>query len=166
MTEPGPVTPCDEELSRLAGLHGVATSYSPSPDRTVAASASAVTAALAALGVDASTPGAVRAALDTRTRELSERLLPPTVVHWTGAATDVPAALDALPSGTRLRVETEQGETRDTAERLPAGVHRVGAVAPDGPDRGASQRGAGADSRRGVVGPQSRRGSRGNDQHR
>ncbi|MCF3135658.1 4-alpha-glucanotransferase [Streptomyces olivochromogenes] len=132
MTEPGPATPCDEELSRLAGLHGVATSYSPSPDRTVAASASAVTAVLAALGVDASTPGAVRAALDTRTRELSERLLPPTVVHWTGAATDVPAALDALPSGTRLRVETERGETRDTAERLPAGVHRVGATAPDG----------------------------------
>ncbi|MGW7382649.1 4-alpha-glucanotransferase [Streptomyces sp. NPDC054794] len=132
MTEPGPVTPCDEELRRLAGLHGVATSYSPSPDRTVEASASAVTAVLTALGVDASTPGAVRAALDTRTRELGERLLPPTVVHWTGAATAVPAALDALPSGTRLRVETEQGETRDTVERLPVGVHRVGATAPDG----------------------------------
>ena len=52
---PGPVPPGalgdratagrapSEELSRLAALHGVATSYSPSPDRTVAASATAVT---------------------------------------------------------------------------------------------------------------------------
>ncbi|MGM0356388.1 hypothetical protein, partial [Streptomyces sp. ECR3] len=39
-------------LARLAELHGVATSYRPSPDRTVAASERAVTAALAALGVD------------------------------------------------------------------------------------------------------------------
>ena len=35
---------CNEDLSRLAALHGVTTSYSPSPDRTVAASATARTA--------------------------------------------------------------------------------------------------------------------------
>ncbi|MGW1000538.1 4-alpha-glucanotransferase [Streptomyces sp. NPDC002520] len=130
-----------EELSRLAELHGVATSYSPSPDRTVAVPASAVVAALTALGVDAGTPDAVHAALAERERELRERLLPPTVVRWTGpddGVTGPPARdtrldpLAALPPGTRLRVETEQGEVRDRAEDLPAGVHRVSATAPDG----------------------------------
>ncbi|WP_225832103.1 4-alpha-glucanotransferase [Streptomyces sp. NK08204] len=121
----------DEELSRLAGLHGVATSYSPAPDRTVAVPASAVVAALAALGVDAGTPDAVRCALADRERELREQLLPPTVVQW-GTAEGPPDALTALPPGTRLRIETEQGETWDRADGLPAGVHRVSAAAPDG----------------------------------
>ncbi|MFG2356130.1 4-alpha-glucanotransferase [Streptomyces sp. NPDC048521] len=118
------------ELSRLAELHGVATSYSPAPDRTVAVPASAVVAALAALGVDAGTPDAVRAALAARERELRERLLPPTVVQWAGA--EPPAALTALPAGTRLRVETEEGEERDGTADLPLGVHRLTAHAPDG----------------------------------
>src|SRR3954452_21315471 len=95
--------PLDEELSRLADLHGVATSYSPSPDRTVAASAEAVVAVLAALGVDAATPEAARAALAARERQLRERLLPPTLVHWTDAGAG-PAALTTLPPGTRLRI--------------------------------------------------------------
>ncbi|MEU1704102.1 4-alpha-glucanotransferase [Streptomyces sp. NPDC005706] len=121
----------DEQLARLAALHGVDTSYRPAPDRTVDVPASAVVAALAALGVDAGTPDAVRAALAERERELRERLLPPTVVHWAGDPGG-PAALAALPAGTRLTVRTEQGETRDTAEGLPLGAHRVTAVAPDG----------------------------------
>lgn len=129
MTAPRPAEPPSEDLSRLAELHGVATSYSPSPDRTVAASATAVTLTLAALGVDASTPGAVRAALAAREREQGARLLPPTVVGW---GTSPPAAVAALPEGTLLRVETEQGETRASAEQLPPGVHRLAATAPDG----------------------------------
>ncbi|MEV5434841.1 4-alpha-glucanotransferase [Streptomyces sp. NPDC052682] len=129
MTSPRPSEPPSEDLSRLAALHGVATSYSPSPDRTVAASATAVTLALAALGVDAGTPQAVREALAAREREVAERLLPPTVVCWSGGT---PAALAALPAGTRLRVATEQGETRSAVEHLPPGVHRLTATAPDG----------------------------------
>ncbi|MEV8591378.1 4-alpha-glucanotransferase [Streptomyces sp. NPDC052012] len=124
-----PAEPCSEDLSRLAALHGVATSYSPSPDRTVEASATAVTLTLAALGVDAGTPEAVRTALAARERELEQRLLPPTVVGW-GTAT--PAAFAALPTGTRLAIRTEQGETRSSAEQLPPGVHEVTATAPDG----------------------------------
>ncbi|MFD7603595.1 4-alpha-glucanotransferase [Streptomyces mirabilis] len=116
-------------LARLAALHGVATSYSPSPDRTVAATDTAVVAALAALGVDASTPDAVRAALAAREAETRERLLPPTVVCWGGSP---PAALAGLPTGTRLRITTEQGETRAAAEQLPPGVHTLHATAPDG----------------------------------
>ena len=120
--------PLDGELSRLAELHGVATSYSPSPDRTVAASASAVIAALGALGVDASGPEAVRTALADRERDLAERLLPPTVVHWAGTG-----GIDlGLPAGTRLEVRTEDGETRDGVRDLPLGVHLLTAAAPDG----------------------------------
>ncbi|MGI5198011.1 4-alpha-glucanotransferase [Streptomyces sp. CA-288835] len=143
-------------LSRLAELHGVATSYSPSPDRTVPASEAALIAALGALGVDAQTPEAVERSLAARERELRERLLPPTVVCWGGApatsgerepAADdpaptaragrptrgpLPAALTELPAGTRLRIRTEQGETRSSAEQLPSGVHELEATAPDG----------------------------------
>ncbi|MGW1898927.1 4-alpha-glucanotransferase [Streptomyces hirsutus] len=127
--EPSAPSAPSADLARLAALHGVATSYSPSPDRTVAASATAVTRALAALGVDAGTPEAVRDALTAREREQAERLLPPTVVGW---GTGMPPALAALPEGTRLLVRTEQGETRASAENLPPGVHRVTATAPDG----------------------------------
>jgi len=135
-------------LARLAELHGVATSYSPSPGRTVAASDAAVIAALAALDVDARTPDAAREALDARERELGERLLPPTVVWWRpqglqgpegaegpggdAGSAEPPPALAQLPSGTRLRVETEQGEEWACAEQLPLGVHTVEATAPDG----------------------------------
>ncbi|WP_328771559.1 4-alpha-glucanotransferase [Streptomyces sp. NBC_00286] len=143
-------------LSRLAELHGVAPSYSPSPDRTVPASEAAVIAALGALGVDARTPEAVERSLAARERELGERLLPPTVVCWSGAATatgerepaaddpaptaragrptrgPLPAALTELPAGTRLWIRTEQGETRSSAEQLPYGVHELEATAPDG----------------------------------
>ncbi|MEU9402981.1 4-alpha-glucanotransferase [Streptomyces sp. NPDC048242] len=138
-------------MSRLAGLHGVAVSYSPSPDRTVPVPATAVVAALAALGVDATGPDAVRAALAARERELSERPLPPTVVRWTStrgwtstpgertspvdaesATPDRPDPFATLPPGTRLLVTTEQGEERDTVDDLPPGVHRVTATAPDG----------------------------------
>ncbi|MGW1621852.1 4-alpha-glucanotransferase [Streptomyces sp. NPDC002172] len=118
----------DPGLCRLAELHGVATSYSPAPDRTVAASAGAVTAALGALGVDASGPEAVRAALADRERELAGRLLPPTVVHWSGTGE---IAL-GLPAGTRLQVRTEDGESRDDVRGLPPGVHLLTAAAPDG----------------------------------
>ncbi|HEV3469158.1 MAG TPA: DNA mismatch repair endonuclease MutL, partial [Pyrinomonadaceae bacterium] len=82
----------------------------------------------AAAGSDA-VREAVRAALAARERELRDRLLPPTVVCW-GSAT--PDALAALPEGTRLRIETEQGETRASAEHLPPGVHHLTAAAPDG----------------------------------
>ncbi len=132
--QPPPAEPPAEDLpgadlSRLAELHGVATSYRPSPDRTVAATATALTLALAALDVDTSTPAAVADALAARQRELSERLLPPTVVCWGEAE---PEALTALPAGTRLHIETEQGETRAAADRLPPGVHRLTVTAPDG----------------------------------
>ncbi|MEU4656730.1 4-alpha-glucanotransferase [Streptomyces sp. NPDC023723] len=119
--------PPSEELTRLAELYGVAAAYRPSPDRVVTASATALTRALAALGVDAEDPSA---ALAARAAELRARLLPPTVVHWGDGP--APAALTALPAGTALRVDTEQGELRTGAEGLPPGVHRLTATVPDG----------------------------------
>ncbi|MFD8946717.1 hypothetical protein ACFV00_32775 [Streptomyces californicus] len=82
-------------LSRLAALHGVATSYSPSPDATVSVPDDTVIAVLAALGVDAGTPEDVRRSLVAA--ESRSRLLPPTVVVWAGEP--LPAALASLPSG-------------------------------------------------------------------
>ncbi|MFF2845716.1 4-alpha-glucanotransferase [Streptomyces sp. NPDC058001] len=123
-------------LTRLADLHGVATSYAPSPNRTLPASDAAVSAVLTALGVDVSTPEAVEAALADRERELAERLLPPTLVWWPGSPPD---ALTALPSGTRVQVTPEDAETPTdlalgglASAPLPSGVHSLTAVAPDG----------------------------------
>jgi 4-alpha-glucanotransferase len=130
MTAPADPLP-SADLTRLAELHGVAPSYRPSPDRTVAASATALTRVLAALDVDASTPDATAGALAARERELRARLLPPTVVHWEGAPA-LPPALAGLPPGTRLHIETEQGESRAAVDGLPPGVHRLTATAPDG----------------------------------
>ncbi|MFD8715865.1 4-alpha-glucanotransferase, partial [Streptomyces anulatus] len=80
-------------LSRLAALHGVATSYSPSPDVTVSVPDDTVIAVLAALGVDAGTPADVRKCLVAA--ESRSRLLPPTVVVWAGEP--LPPALSGLP---------------------------------------------------------------------
>ncbi|MEU5898075.1 4-alpha-glucanotransferase [Streptomyces venezuelae] len=118
-------------LSRLAAAYGVATSYSPSPGRTVPAADTAVIAALAALGVDASTPEAARAALAAREAERAARPLPPTVVAWTDGP--LPPPLAALPPGTRVRVEPEGGgaaveweaPTDTLPEALPFGIHRL-----------------------------------------
>ncbi|MFF8655852.1 4-alpha-glucanotransferase [Streptomyces huasconensis] len=131
-------------LSRLAAAYGVATSYSPSPGRTVPASDTAVVAALAALDVDASGPEAIRTALAAREAHLAERLLPPTVVAWTDGVLSGASPLAELPPGSRVRVETERGEVIEWAvptaavagadgwAGLPAGVHRLLVRSPDG----------------------------------
>ncbi|MDX2624755.1 4-alpha-glucanotransferase, partial [Streptomyces sp. WI03-5b] len=96
-------------LSRLAALHGVATSFSPSADVTVSVPDDTVTAVLAALGVDADTPADVRRSLAAAESAAASRLLPPTVVAWSGEP--LPAALAALPAGALLTVDPEPGTT-------------------------------------------------------
>ncbi|MFC5170467.1 4-alpha-glucanotransferase [Streptomyces mutomycini] len=93
-------------LSRLAALHGVATSFSPSADVTVSVPDDTVTAVLAALGVDAATPAQVRRSLAAAESAAASRLLPPTVVAWSGEP--LPAALTALPPGAVLTVAPEE----------------------------------------------------------
>ncbi|MEU8348127.1 4-alpha-glucanotransferase, partial [Streptomyces sp. NPDC048845] len=97
-----------------------------SPGRTLDVPEDTVVAVLAALGVDASTPRAVRAALDRREQEQSRALLPPTVVLRAGRPPC--GALAGLPGGTVLRVESENGERLDWAAPAPGAV-----PGPDGP---------------------------------
>ncbi|MGW0787384.1 4-alpha-glucanotransferase [Streptomyces sp. NPDC002911] len=96
-------------LSRLAALHGVATSFSPSADVTVSVPDDTVTSVLAALGVAAATPAEVRRSLDAAESAATSRLLPLTVVAWSGEP--LPAALTALPPGAALTVDPEPGTT-------------------------------------------------------
>ncbi|MFF0479923.1 4-alpha-glucanotransferase [Streptomyces sp. NPDC004435] len=119
-------------LARLAARHGVATAFSPSEGVTVPVPEATVVAVLGALGVDATTPEAVAAALGAAERADRERLLPPTLVRHTGDGPPAPPA--GLPEGTLLRVTTEDGDvhTGGDWERLPLGVHTVDAEAPDG----------------------------------
>ncbi|WP_097962852.1 4-alpha-glucanotransferase [Streptomyces sp. or20] len=125
-------------LSRLAALHGVATSYSPSPDVTVSVPDDTVIAVLAALGVDAGTPADVRKCLVAA--ESRSRLLPPTVVVWAGEP--LPPALSGLPPGSTVTVEPESPETPGRPSgRPPAPLSmtaRAAAPAPPVPPPGAS----------------------------
>ncbi|MGR4879009.1 4-alpha-glucanotransferase [Streptomyces sp. LARHCF249] len=126
-----------DDLARLAALHGIATAYQPAADVTVQVPEATVKAVLGLLGVVTDTPGDIRAAADEAERDRAVRLLPPTLVHWRGDP--APPALAALPPGTRVRVELEDGgESVPWSPALPLGVHRVAAQAPDGRAAGAT----------------------------
>ena len=88
-------------LSRLAAAHAVATSYVDQGGVTVQVGERAVVAALHALGVDASTPEAVEAALVEHEAAPWRRLLPHGVVARQG--TRAWCELRA-PEGAALRV--------------------------------------------------------------
>ncbi|MFG3258046.1 4-alpha-glucanotransferase [Streptomyces sp. NPDC048172] len=133
-------------LARLAAAHGVSVSYEPAPGRTVEVPEETVVAVLAALGVDASTPRALREALERHTGDGGVPL-PPTVVLRAGELCGGESrterrgglrGLSALPEGTVLRVVTEDGETLDwgpgsgPGAELPLGVHSLRAHVPDG----------------------------------
>ncbi|WP_329187853.1 4-alpha-glucanotransferase [Actinacidiphila glaucinigra] len=117
------------DRDRLAALHGVDVTYRPSPDREVRVPDRTVVAVLAALGVDASTPAAVRNALAEHEHRAGRRLLPRSVVLRTGRPLG-----QRLPEGTVLRLTTEDGtETSwDGGAPLPVGRHALRAQAPDG----------------------------------
>ncbi|MFD4760129.1 4-alpha-glucanotransferase [Streptomyces sp. NPDC058439] len=125
-------------LSRLAALHGVATSYSPSADVTVSVADDTVVAVLAALGVDAATPEAVRESLAAAESSARSRLLPPTLVVWTGEP--LPPALAALPPGTTLDIGLEDPGARP----LPRMCVPAGRPDPAVSGRVAADAGAGA----------------------
>src|SRR5213592_2406024 len=115
--------------ARLARLHGIATCYQPSPGTTLHIGDDTLVAVLAALGVDASTPDAVRTALAAYENGSGRRLLPGTVVARPGRPPD----LGGLPEGTGLRVRTEDGADLDLPSAdldLPLGVHTLHAHAP------------------------------------
>ncbi|MFF7339270.1 4-alpha-glucanotransferase [Streptomyces sp. NPDC008163] len=108
-------------LSRLAALHGVATSFSPSAGVSEPVPETTVVAVLGALGVDATTPEAVRGALAAAESAARTRLLPDTLVVWSGDP--LPPALTGLPPGTELAVRLEESaeETEPARMRVPSG---------------------------------------------
>ncbi|MGZ2356268.1 4-alpha-glucanotransferase [Streptomyces sp. 372A] len=121
-------------LSRLAALHGVATAFSPSAGVTEPVPETTVVAVLGALGVDATTPEAVRDALAAAESAARTRLLPETLVVWSGEP--LPPALTGLPPGTELDVRLEEGDEQAEPARL-----RVPAGEPDPKTPGAAPAG-------------------------
>ncbi len=118
------------DRERLAGLYGVDVVHRPTEDTAVPVPADTVVAVLAALGVDASTPGAVRAALAAYEEREAGRLLPPCTVLRAPDPT-LAATRARLPAGTRLTVETAAGETLSGTPGAP-GRYVLTAAAPDG----------------------------------
>nr|BFD95502.1 4-alpha-glucanotransferase [Kitasatospora sp. Xyl93] len=117
--------PSDRHLAELAELHRVATHWTTDLGRRIETPPETLRAVLAALGVDAASDGAVRAALAERRHALAERLLPPSVVVRSGRPrTDLRVA-----PGVELRVETEDGAVRPVRgpgkelAGLPVGRH-------------------------------------------
>jgi 4-alpha-glucanotransferase len=112
----------DPGLERLAGLHGVATFYDDQAGRPVRVADAAVIRILAALGVDASAPGTVAAALiaeaDARRRQLAPRFV--AVRHGIARRVDLRRA-----DGLAARLRLEGGDTIElvvTARGTTAGV--------------------------------------------
>lgn len=127
--------PPPPELVALAHAHGVDSTYDPGSG-PVPVGPDTLVAVLAALGVDASTPEAARAALEEHRRTVAARLLPPCVVVRHGRRT----ALD-VPADAELAVELEDGGRWDLPKGhahwlpadLPLGRHTLTAEA--GPRR-------------------------------
>ncbi|MBW4721203.1 4-alpha-glucanotransferase [Saccharothrix obliqua] len=99
----------DDELAALAEAHGVATHYEDAEQRRADVDRDVVVAVLAQLGVDASTPEAVRRALTAPRPE------PATVVLTAGDTLDGPGEL-AL----------EDGRVLPLPAAPPPGYHRLG----------------------------------------
>lgn len=114
----------DATLRNLARTHGVSTEYVTDRGDRVSVAADTLVAVLAACGVDASTPGAARRAVEARRAADADRLLPPCVVVRAGS----PPRL-RLPPGTEARVVVEGGGERAPGEPLPPGAHVLHAVA-------------------------------------
>jgi 4-alpha-glucanotransferase len=130
--------PPTDDLAQLAAACGVATTYNDQLNRPVRVSPESVIAVLGALGVEATTPSAVRAALgDMRARSAT----PPVVVLQTSRSRDVAAVGAArllLEDGSSRDLQSDGGSVTLPAG-LPLGWHRLQAgqldvpvvVAPD-----------------------------------
>jgi 4-alpha-glucanotransferase len=144
----------DQDLARLARAHDVATGFTDWRGEHNAVPAGTLVAVLDALGVDASSPTAVRNELERLDAENRTRLLPPVVVYRAGG---VPvesftggepgsARVGILPdeiwipvntdAPTQVRVELDHGDVITLrGEPADAGLHGAGGdavrLAPD-----------------------------------
>ncbi len=113
---PTDLAPPDDLLRALAEAHGISLGYWDWRGQHVTVSAGAVRALLAALGVDASTPEEVGAALEARELAPWRRMLPPTVVTREGEPRDVPVHV-SHGSPVEVWVELEDGGRADVEPR-------------------------------------------------
>ena len=108
------------ELVELAHLHQVATEYEGSDRTTVVVDDELVVAVLGMLDVDATSPDAIRAALESARRRQASTSLPPTIVLLAGQSRDLGiAARIELEDGSSIEVEGE------VPGDLPLGWHRI-----------------------------------------
>jgi 4-alpha-glucanotransferase len=109
--------PLEPALAQLAGAYGVGTDYWDWQGRHVLVARPTVVAVLAALGVEASTPEAVAAALSERRLAPWRRMLPAVVV----ARTDRPTLVRVhVPHGAPVEVWAEledSGDRRDLVQQ-------------------------------------------------
>jgi 4-alpha-glucanotransferase len=124
----------DPDLQQLAAVHGVATEYDDQRGRPVQVAAAAVVRILAALGVDASSPAAIAAALAAEASQRRDRLAPRFIAARQGVTRRVELrAADGLAA----RVRLEDGTWRDVpvssdgelawlaVDRWPVGWHTL-----------------------------------------
>lgn len=124
-----------DDLSRLADLHGIATTYQPAAYTTVAVPPATVAAVLGLIGVRTDTPDEVRAELAGAEVRRAARLLPPVLVGWAGEPP--PAALASLPPGTRIRLDADAETAAEAGEGAGEGTGRsVGEAAGEAADAG------------------------------
>ena len=114
----------DKELAQLAEAHGVAVSYDDWSGKRVEVQPEAVVAALSALGVDASSPDSIRAALADAEEAPWRSLLPPSVVVRGPEQVVVRAAAEPT-----LVVELEDGGRAAVPARAVPGESRGGRTA-------------------------------------
>lgn len=118
----------DEQLVRLARGYRVGTGYTDWRGRTVEVPRDTIVAVLAALGVDAATPAAVRAELARLEERGRTRPLPPVVVCWAderSGAGRIAVPARPAPGAEALLIRADGG----TSRLPPAGRRRT-----SGPD--------------------------------
>lgn len=118
----------DDKLAALARAHGVATWYRDGERRRVDIEPSVVVAVLAQLGVDASTPQAIRQELAKREEAERRQLLPPTIVLRKSDDRLMGKGVRWL-TGRSGEIECEDGRRLslhdDLAASLPLGWHTL-----------------------------------------
>ena len=114
----------DTDLAALAAAYGVATEFWDQAGQHQVVPAATVVAVLAALGVDATTPAAIGAALHERRIRDWQRALPPVFVVRQG---DAASTWVHLPHGdsARLWIELEDGGSRSDVVQVDRWVEPV-----------------------------------------
>lgn len=125
----------DDDLIKLARAHRIGTHYVDWRGRDTEVSPDTIVAVLAAMGVDASTPGRRREHVEAMSRR-HHRRLPETVVHSFPPGSEVPVIQAGgsgsvevrveLAGGGRLRIEPDDELRYLLPPDLPGGWHRLG----------------------------------------